>query len=101
MDCFCDAQPVDFIGHPFGVAGDALAVIAGQGAAPPSRGGPSIFDACQIGVVLRTVLFVEAVVAVATLFVASTPGRMAAADGDGHRRRLAGHADLAGAPPAG
>jgi two-component system, LytTR family, sensor histidine kinase AlgZ len=31
---------------------------------------PTVFDACQIGVVLRTVLFVEAVVAIATLFVA-------------------------------
>lgn len=40
----------------------------------PLRGDPSIFDACQIGVVLRTVVFVEAVVAIATLFVASTPG---------------------------
>jgi two-component system sensor histidine kinase AlgZ len=38
------------------------------------RGSPSIFDACQIGVVLRTVVFVEVVVAIATLFVASTPG---------------------------
>ncbi|AMM25504.1 sensor histidine kinase [Variovorax sp. PAMC 28711] len=33
---------------------------------------PALFDACQIGVVLRTVLFVEAVVAIATLFAAST-----------------------------
>ena len=40
----------------------------------PLRGGPSPFDACQIGVVLRTVVFVEAVVAIATLFVVSTPG---------------------------
>eukprot|EP01036_Dinobryon_divergens_P051159 gene51159-68484_t len=37
------------------------------------RGGPSLFDACRIGVVLRTVVFVEAVVAIATLFVVSTP----------------------------
>ncbi|KAI1691520.1 AI-2E family transporter domain-containing protein [Ditylenchus destructor] len=43
-------------------------------AASPARGGPSIFDACQIGVVLRTVVFVEAVVAIAALFVVSTPG---------------------------
>lgn len=32
----------------------------------------ALFDACQIGVVLRAVLFVEAVVAIATLFVAPT-----------------------------
>lgn len=37
------------------------------------RGAPSLFDACRIGVVLRTVVFVEAVVAIATLFVVSTP----------------------------
>jgi two-component system sensor histidine kinase AlgZ len=40
----------------------------------PVRAEPSIFDACQIGVVLRTVVFVEAVVAIATLFVVSTLG---------------------------
>lgn len=41
----------------------------------PSRAGTGgLFDACQIGVVLRTVLLVEAVVAVATLFVGATPG---------------------------
>ncbi|GAA4328753.1 histidine kinase [Variovorax defluvii] len=33
-----------------------------------------LFDACQVGVVLRTVIFVEAVVAVAALFQAPTPG---------------------------
>lgn len=38
------------------------------------RAEPSIFDACQIGVVLRTVVFVEAVVAIATLFGVSGPG---------------------------
>jgi two-component system sensor histidine kinase AlgZ len=32
-----------------------------------------MFDACQVGVVLRAVLFVEAVVAVATLFAAPAP----------------------------
>ncbi|OAK67019.1 histidine kinase [Variovorax paradoxus] len=37
------------------------------------RGVPSLFDACRIGVVLRTVVFVEAVVAIATLFVVSSP----------------------------
>ncbi|MCY1503156.1 Histidine kinase [compost metagenome] len=40
----------------------------------PVRGGPALFDACQIGVVLRTVVFVEAVVAVATLFVVGSFG---------------------------
>jgi two-component system sensor histidine kinase AlgZ len=39
----------------------------------PARGSPGLFDACQIGVVLRTVLFVEALVATATLFVSSSP----------------------------
>src|SRR5687768_4928224 len=40
----------------------------------PARGGSGLFDACQIGVVLRAVLFVEALVATATLFVSSSPG---------------------------
>ena len=41
----------------------------------PSRAGTGgLFDACQIGVVLRAVLLVEAVVAVTTLFVGATPG---------------------------
>jgi len=39
----------------------------------PARARVALFDACQIGVVLRTVMFVEAVVAVATLFLAPTP----------------------------
>jgi hypothetical protein len=43
------------------------------GRARPARE-PSLFDACQIGVVLRTVVFVEVVVAIAALFVVSTPG---------------------------
>ncbi|WP_077000898.1 sensor histidine kinase [Variovorax sp. KK3] len=38
-----------------------------------ARAGAALFDACHIGVVLRAVIFVEAVVAVATLFLASTP----------------------------
>jgi len=38
----------------------------------PARGGVVLFDACQIGVVLRAVLFVEVVVAVTTLFLAPT-----------------------------
>ncbi|HWT21289.1 MAG TPA: sensor histidine kinase, partial [Variovorax sp.] len=40
----------------------------------PARGSPGLFDACQIGVVLRAVLFVEALVATATLFVSASPG---------------------------
>src|SRR4051812_24192395 len=36
----------------------------------PARLGTVRFDACQIGVVLRAVLFVEVVVAVASLFLA-------------------------------
>jgi two-component system sensor histidine kinase AlgZ len=42
------------------------------GARAPARGVPVVIDACQIGVVLRAVLFVEAVVAVTTLFLASS-----------------------------
>lgn len=37
-----------------------------------ARPGRPLFDACQIGVVLRAVLFVEVVVAVATMFLAPT-----------------------------
>ena len=59
-----------------------------------------LFDACQIGVVLRAVLFVEAVVAVATLFVGRDAAEWLAAGRDRHRRRLAGHAALAGRWPA-
>ncbi len=43
-----------------------------KGRAAPARV-PSLFDACQVGVVLRAVLFVEAVVAVATMFAAAEP----------------------------
>ena len=39
----------------------------------PVRAGAALFDACQIGVVLRAVMFVEAVVAVVTMFQAPTP----------------------------
>jgi len=45
--------------------------IPARASARAGQGG--LFDACQIGVVLRTVLLVEAVVAVVTLFVGSTP----------------------------
>lgn len=38
-----------------------------------ARGRSAAFDACQIGVVLRTVVFVEVAVAAATMFLASTP----------------------------
>ena len=44
--------------------------IPARGPVRANAGG--LFDACQIGVVLRTVLLVEAVVAVVTLFVGST-----------------------------
>jgi len=43
----------------------------GAAASPPSA--PTPFDVCQVGVVLRAVLFVEAVVAVLALFVATGP----------------------------
>ncbi|MDM0040156.1 histidine kinase [Variovorax sp. J22G21] len=39
----------------------------------PARPGVALFDACQVGTVLRAVLFVEAVVAVATMFQAPSP----------------------------
>jgi two-component system sensor histidine kinase AlgZ len=41
-------------------------------ARPAARSGAALFDACRIGVVLRAVLFVQLVVAVATLFAAPT-----------------------------
>ena len=44
---------------------------AGQAPAPPR--GVSMFDACHVGVVLRAVLFVEAVVAVGAMFGAMQP----------------------------
>jgi two-component system sensor histidine kinase AlgZ len=51
------------------------AILSATPARLASRdGGSAPFDACQIGVVLRTLVFVEAVVAVATLFVASSTG---------------------------
>ena len=42
-------------------------------ASAPAAPAPLVFDACHLGVVLRAVLFVELVVAVATLFGADTP----------------------------
>jgi two-component system, LytTR family, sensor histidine kinase AlgZ len=41
--------------------------------APAAPLSTSMFDACQVGVVLRAVLFVEAVVAVGAMFAASQP----------------------------
>jgi len=41
---------------------------------PSARAQAVVFDACQIGVVLRTVVFVEAVVGVAAMFVSGSPG---------------------------
>jgi two-component system sensor histidine kinase AlgZ len=41
-------------------------------AAPPLLARPMVFDACHVGVVLRTVLFVEAVLGVSTMFGATT-----------------------------
>ena len=59
-------------------------ILSATPVAPPSAGAPAksrtpartrvaLFDACQVGTVLRTVLFVEAVVAVATMFQATSP----------------------------
>ena len=46
---------------------DGLSIAYGA----PAR--PNIFDACHVGVVLRAVLFVESVVGVGAMFVASQP----------------------------
>ncbi|RZI96610.1 MAG: sensor histidine kinase [Variovorax sp.] len=46
-----------------------LSVTPAKPARPVAGAGVALFDACQIGVVLRAVLLVEAVVAIATLFV--------------------------------
>ncbi|MDH4418998.1 MAG: histidine kinase [Acidovorax sp.] len=54
----------------------ARSVRAAAGAGPggqPPRGRALVFDACQVGVVLRAVLFVELVVGVGAMFGASTP----------------------------
>ena len=51
------------MGHPFSPAEEAPAPAAGS----------SMFDACHVGVVLRAVLFVEAVVGVGTMFGAMQP----------------------------
>ena len=40
---------------------------------PPSLGRVLVFDACHVGVVLRAVLFVEAVVSVGAMFGSATP----------------------------
>ncbi|RYZ07163.1 MAG: sensor histidine kinase [Comamonadaceae bacterium] len=59
-------------------------ILSAAPAATPSAGAPArtrtparpvvaLFDACQIGTVLRAVLFVEAVVAVATMFQTPSP----------------------------
>ena len=45
---------------------------AGPGGQPP-RGRALVFDACQVGVVLRAVLFVEVVVGVGAMYGASNP----------------------------
>lgn len=48
-------------------------VPAGEDAAAVASARPGMFDACQVGVVLRAVLFVEAVVAVGAMFGAGRP----------------------------
>lgn len=49
---------------------DPAAAPAGNAAPPPTV---LVFDACHVGVVLRAVLFVQSVVAVAAMFGAATP----------------------------
>ena len=54
-------------------ASSTLSSTPSPARAPGSaRADSTLFDACQIGVVLRAVLFVELVVGVATLFLAPT-----------------------------
>jgi two-component system, LytTR family, sensor histidine kinase AlgZ len=56
-----------------------LSAFQELGGQPPQRQRPRepsrvlVFDACQLGVVLRAVLFVEAVAAVGVMFAATTP----------------------------
>ena len=45
----------------------------GLGSPQVMRTRPNVFDVCHVGVVLRAVLFVQSVVAVAAMFVASQP----------------------------
>ena len=54
------------------VRGVRAAAGAGPGGQPP-RGQALVFDACQVGVVLRAVLFVEVVVGVGAMYGASSP----------------------------
>ncbi|EHL23643.1 histidine kinase [Acidovorax sp. NO-1] len=56
--------------------GRARSVRAAAGAGPggqPPRGRALVFDACQVGVVLRAVLFVELVLGVGAMYSASNP----------------------------
>ena len=48
-------------------------MAAADGEAAPPLPAPAVFDVCQVGVVLRAVLFVEAVLAVLAMFIAATP----------------------------
>ena len=71
---------VSAMNNPSILSADAPAPSATPAAAPAqprarpgARAGSAAFDACQVGVVLRAVLFVQAVVGVASLFVAPTP----------------------------
>ena len=52
-------------------ARSARSVRAAAGAGPGGRA--LVFDACQVGVVLRAVLFVEVVVGVGAMYGASSP----------------------------
>ena len=53
------------------LGGFATAEAQDAALAPPPSPRPNMFDACHVGVVLRSVLFVEAVMAVAAMFSAS------------------------------
>jgi two-component system, LytTR family, sensor histidine kinase AlgZ len=82
----CNTRTFDFICHPFSQTmkpvPSAFAESTLLGTSPlgdrpvalpalPAR--PNRFDACHVGVVLRAVLFVESVVGVGAMFVASQP----------------------------
>jgi two-component system sensor histidine kinase AlgZ len=75
-----------------------LSAFPGTPAGRRPLGAPArllVFDACQLGVVLRAVLFVEAVMAVGALFGAADWREWAPRLGRAQRRVAAGHPGLA------
>ena len=60
---------------PEGPARSVRATAGGGLGGQPQRGRALVFDACQVGVVLRAVLFVELVLAVGAMFGAQNPAQ--------------------------